>query len=142
MSGPTMAEIEANFELLDNWEDRYRYLIELGQGLEPLTAEERRPETKVRGCASQVWLVTEQRSGGLMHFRGDSDAHIVKGLIAVLLALYSGQRAQEVLATDAGAVFKRLGLDEHLSPQRSNGFKSMVNRIRMDAASATAAAAH
>jgi cysteine desulfuration protein SufE len=142
MSGPTIAEIEANFELLDNWEDRYRYLIELGQGLEPLTAEERLPETKVRGCASQVWLVTEQRSGGLMHFRGDSDAHIVKGLIAVLLALYSGQSAQEVLATDAGAVFKRLGLDEHLSPQRSNGFKSMVNRIRMDAASATAAPAH
>lgn len=133
-------EIEANFELLDEWEDRYRYLIELGQELEPLSPDERTPATKVRGCASQVWLVSIVDGAGAgspaLRFRGDSDAHIVKGLIAVLFALYSGRGAKDILATDANAVFTRLGLDEHLSPQRSNGFAAMVNRIRQDASSA------
>jgi cysteine desulfuration protein SufE len=131
-----IGEIEANFELLDDWEDRYRYLIELGQGLEPLAPAERSPETKVRGCASQVWLVSSAAAEGgepSLRFRGDSDAHIVKGLIAILIALYSGRKASEIIATDASAVFARLGLNEHLSPQRSNGFVSMVNRIRQDA---------
>lgn len=135
MKAMTIDEIESNFQFLDDWEDRYKYLIELGQGLEPLTPEERTPETKVRGCASQVWLVSDIRDAGpALHFRGDSDAHIVKGLIAVLLALYSGRSPSEILETDANEVFTRLGLNEHLSPQRSNGFIAMVNRIRNDAA--------
>lgn len=137
-----IAEIEANFELLEDWEDRYRYLIELGQELPPLKSEERTPETKVRGCASQVWLISEMVEGGsnpVLRFRGESDAHIVKGLIAVLLALYSGRRASEIVATDAQEVFTRLGLHEHLSPQRSNGFSAMVARIRSDAEAALGA---
>jgi cysteine desulfuration protein SufE len=132
-----IAEIESNFELLEDWEDRYRYLIELGQGLQPLAPGEYDPATKVKGCASQVWLVSSAEPDGgpqaRLHFRGDSDAHIVKGLIAVLIALYSGRTAQDILATDAGPVFARLGLNEHLSPQRSNGFASMVSRVRQDA---------
>lgn len=136
-------DIEANFELLEDWEDRYRYLIELGQELEPLSAQERTPENKVRGCASQVWLVsrTDRASAGgpVLLFRGDSDAHIVKGLIAILAALYSGRTARDIVTTDANAVFTRLGLHEHLSPQRSNGFNAMVNRIRQDALAALGA---
>jgi cysteine desulfuration protein SufE len=141
MNAMTIEEIESNFQFLEDWEDRYKYLIELGQGLEPLKPEERTPETKVRGCASQVWLVSDFRDAGgaSLHFRGDSDAHIVKGLIAVLLALYSGRTPAEILATDANEVFTRLGLNEHLSPQRSNGFIAMVNRIRHDAAAVATA---
>lgn len=132
-------EIIDNFEILDDWEDRYRYLIELGRGLEPLRDEERTPETKVRGCASQVWLVFEQEGTGpaaSLRMRGDSDAHIVRGLIAVLLALYSGKVAKEILAVDEKKVFSRLGLNEHLTPQRSNGLASMVARIKSGATAA------
>ncbi len=140
----TIDEITENFEFLDAWEDRYRYVIELGRSLEPLPESARIETNKVQGCASQVWLATSHDADGaegpLLHFRGDSDAHIVRGLIAILLALYSGQSAQHILAIDALARFDRLGLREHLTPQRSNGLKSMVNRIRDDARHALAAA--
>lgn len=131
-------EIIDNFSVLDDWEDRYRYLIELGRGLEPLADGERTPATKVRGCASQVWLITLASGRGAeaeIKFRGDSDAHIVRGLIAVLFALYSRKKAGEILAIDERAVFTQLGLNSHLTPQRSNGLASMVARIKADASS-------
>lgn len=137
-------EIIDNFSVLDEWEDRYRYLIELGRGLEPLADSERTPATKVRGCASQVWLVSEaegQGANAVLKFRGDSDAHIVRGLIAVVFALYSGKKAREILGTDEKAVFAQLGLNSHLTPQRSNGLASMVARIKADASSVTDASA-
>ncbi len=141
---PTINEIMDNFALLEEWDDRYRYLIELGRTLEPLPAEARTDSNKVQGCASQVWLATTVRPDGAtgprLIFRGDSDAHIVRGLIAILFALYSGKSAQEILSTDAIAVFDRLGLREHLTPQRSNGFRSMVERIRADARATLVAA--
>ena len=129
-----------DFQFLDDWEDRYRYVIELGRTLEPLGADERNSANKVLGCASQVWLVTEIAGEGdpVLRFRGDSDALIVRGLIAVLLAIYSGRPASEILAVDAEAVFAKLGLREHLTSQRSNGLSSMVARIRRDAAAALA----
>ncbi len=126
-------DIIDNFSVLDDWEDRYRYLIELGRGLEPLADGERTPATKVRGCASQVWLISKAEgrgTGAVLKFRGDSDAHIVRGLIAVLFALYSGKEAGEILRTDEKAVFVELGLNSHLTPQRSNGLASMVARIK------------
>lgn len=130
-------EIVENFEIMDDWEDRYRYLIELGRGLEPLRDNERTPQTKVHGCTSQVWLVTQPLGSGphaRLKLRGDSDAHIVRGLIAVLLAIHSGQRAHDILTTDERAVFAKLGLDQHLTQQRSNGLASMVARVKADAA--------
>lgn len=135
--------IISDFEFLDEWEDRYRYIIELGRTLEPLDEEDRTDANKVQGCASQVWLSTSVSQGadrGEAHlsFRGDSDAHIVRGLIAILFALYSGQSAKAILATDAHETFNALGLGEHLTPQRSNGFSSMVERIRTDAQQALA----
>jgi cysteine desulfuration protein SufE len=137
-------EIIENFSLLDDWEDRYRYVIELGGGLEPLRDAERSPETKVRGCASQVWLVSQAEAAGangsILHFRGDSDAHIVRGLIAILFAIYSGNTARDILRIDAEALFSRLGLREHLTQQRSNGLASMVERIRADAKAALGSA--
>ena len=117
-----------------DWEERYRYVIELGRTLAPLTEAERTETNKVRGCASQVWLVTEPRDDGRLVFRGDSDAHIVSGLIAILLRLYSGRAPAEILAFDAKTAFQRLGLAGALSQQRSNGLFSMVERIRRDAA--------
>jgi len=133
-------EIIANFELLDDWDDRYRYLIELGRALPPLPEAARNDANKVRGCASQVWLATSIKpngaSGPVLTFAGDSDAHIVRGLIAVLFALFSGKGAKDILVTDAIALFEKLGLREHLTPQRSNGFRSMVDRIRRDASAA------
>jgi cysteine desulfuration protein SufE len=135
-------EIIENFSLLDEWDDRYRYLIELGRTLSPLPERERCDANKVQGCASQVWLATRvgaDRAGSpMLEFAGDSDAHIVRGLIAILFAIFSGRRAGDILATDAGAIFERLGLREHLTPQRSNGFRSMVERIRSDARAAVA----
>ncbi len=135
-------EIIDNFTLLDEWDDRYRYLIELGRTLSPLPEDARNAANKVQGCASQVWLATSVRPNGadgpVLAFEGDSDAHIVRGLIAVLFALYSGKPAREILSTDAVALFERLGLREHLTPQRSNGFRSMVERIRRDANAALA----
>jgi len=138
-------EIIENFELLDEWDDRYRYVIELGRTLSPLSDAAHKEVNKVRGCASQVWLVSHIKpdggSGPLLSFEGDSDAHIVRGLIAILFALYSDKSARDILATDAIGVFDRMGLREHLTPQRSNGLRSMVERIRRDAQAALAAAA-
>lgn len=132
-------EILADFELLDDWEDRYRYVIELGRRLEPLPETERSPANKVQGCVSQVWLATlVDRSTGTprLAFIGDSDAHIVRGLIAILLSLYSGRPAAEIVAVDAGQKLGLLHLEEHLTPQRSNGLMAMVKRIRHDAETA------
>jgi cysteine desulfuration protein SufE len=134
MSEPqAFTEIAENLGYLDDWEDRYRYLIELGQAMPPLAPEERSPANKVHGCVSQAWLVSE-RDGENLHYRGESDAMIVKGLVAVLIALYSGRTAGEIAATDAIARFDELGLREHLTTQRSNGLVAMVNRIRGEAA--------
>lgn len=132
-------ELKDEFELLGDWEERYRYVIELGRELAPLTDAERSEPNKVRGCASQVWLVTEPQADGALKFRGDSDAHIVRGLIAVLLRLYSGRSPAEILGFDAKAAFEQLGLTGALSSQRSNGLASMVLRIRRDAELAQAA---
>lgn len=132
-------DLADEFEMLGDWEERYRYVIELGKDLEPLSPEEHSEDNKVRGCASQVWLVTEPQADGSVRFRGDSDAHIVSGLIAVVLRLYSGAQARDIAAFDASAAMARLGLSEALSSQRSNGLKSMVARIQRDAAALAAA---
>jgi cysteine desulfuration protein SufE len=136
----TIDEIIDNFELLEEWDDRYRYLIELGRALAPLPEAARNDVNKVQGCASQVWVSTaikpDGAGGPVLEFIGDSDAHIVRGLIAVLFALYSGKPARDILSTDAITTFEKLGLREHLTPQRSNGFRSMVNRIQRDAQAA------
>lgn len=141
----TLDEIVDNFSLLEEWDDRYRYVIELGRGLSPLAERDRSEANKVQGCASQVWLATtvhpNGQGGPMLTFCGDSDAHIVRGLIAILFAMFSGKQARDILSTDAIAVFERLGLREHLTPQRSNGFRSMVERIRADAQAALATAA-
>ena len=129
-----LTELIEEFEVLDDWEDRYRHVIDLGRTLKPLTDLERSDGNKVRGCASQVWLTTESHADGTIGFRGDSDAHIVRGLIAVLLRLLSGRTPAEILAFDSESAFERLGLRGHLSAQRSNGLASMVARIRRDAA--------
>jgi len=136
----TIDEIIENFSFLDDWDDRYRYVIELGRTLTPLPETARTERNKVQGCASQVWLSTAVKPNGkggpVLSFVGDSDAHIVRGLIAILFAIYSGKPAQDIVSTDAVAIFERLGLREHLTPQRSNGFRSMVERIRADARAA------
>jgi cysteine desulfuration protein SufE len=135
-------DIVENFTLLDQWDDRYRYVIELGRTLKPLPEAAHNEANKVRGCASQVWLLTQVKrdgaAGPVLTFDGDSDAHIVRGLIAILLALYSGKGAREILDTDALALFDRIGLRDGLTPQRSNGLRSMVERIRAEAALAAA----
>jgi cysteine desulfuration protein SufE len=140
----TIDEITENFEVLDEWDDRYRYLIELGRMLTPFPDAARTEANKVQGCASQVWFTTvvdpDGARGPLLRFAGDSDAHIVRGLIAVLFALYSAKPARDILRIDAQSMFDRLGLREHLTPQRSNGLKSMVGRIRAEAERALAAA--
>jgi cysteine desulfuration protein SufE len=140
---PSIDEIVSNFEFLDDWEERYRYLIELGRLMPPLPEEAHNETNKVPGCASQVWLDTriETAAGApVLALQGDSDAHIVRGLVALMIALYSGRPADQILATDALALFSRLGLAEHLTPQRSNGVRSMVERIRADARRALASA--
>lgn len=131
----TIETIRDDFSFLDEWEDRYRYVIELGESLPPFPDNERTPANKVPGCVSQVWLTTDIGTGldPVLVFHGDSDAHIVRGLVAIVLALYSGRKASEIVATDAEDTLKALGLDEHLSSQRSNGLRSMVKRIRHDA---------
>jgi cysteine desulfuration protein SufE len=143
-----MADIEEiieNFSVLDDWDDRYRYLIELGRELPPLAESAHNDANKVQGCASQVWLDTAVRPNGtdgpVLTFAGDSDAHIVRGLIAILFATFSGKTAKSILATDALALFQKMGLREHLTPQRSNGFRAMVERIRAEANGALAATA-
>ncbi|MCB1521214.1 MAG: SufE family protein [Hyphomicrobiaceae bacterium] len=135
----TLDEIREDFDLLDDWEDRYRYVIELGRKLPPLPPELRTDTNKVRGCASQVWLASHvaeasDDTGPRLTFEGDSDAHIVKGLIAILFAIYDGKPARDILTTPAEEHFASLGLAEHLTQQRSNGLASMVARIRADAA--------
>ena len=127
-------DLTAEFDLLGDWDERYRYVIDLGRTLAPLSDAERTDANKVRGCASQVWLVRDPAEAGRLSFRGDSDAHIVRGLIAILLRLYSGQTADAILTFDAKAGFERLGLSGALSAQRSNGLFSMVERVRRDAA--------
>ncbi len=139
----TINEIRDNFALLEDWDDRYRYVIELGRTLRPMPEAQHSQDNKVQGCASQVWLSKRiDRNGGepVLNYLGDSDAHIVRGLIAILLTLYSGHTPRDILSTDAVAVFNEFGFREHLTPQRSNGLRSMVERIRSDAREALAAA--
>ncbi|MBS8225980.1 SufE family protein [Vannielia litorea] len=142
MARDEFEEIVETFEFLDDWEDRYRHVIELGKAMAPLPEAQKVPATKVEGCASQVWLVPEIEGKGadaVLRFEGESDAMIVNGLIAVLRALYSGSTVAEAQAVDAAAELKRLGLDEHLSSQRSNGLRAMVARVRAVAEKAAAA---
>lgn len=130
---PIQAEIEdivEEFDLLGDWEQRYRYLIDMGKALPPLPETERTEATRVKGCVSQVWLVVEPGEDARLVFRADSDAHIVRGLAALLLRLYSGRSREDILSVDAREVLSRIGLSEHLSPQRSNGLASMIGRIR------------
>lgn len=147
MNSPTPSQIDEiveNFALLDDWDDRYRYVIELGRALPAFPEDLRTTANKVPGCVSQVWLATIIEHGGtgpVLTFRGDSDAHIVRGLVAILIALLSGRSAIDIAAADPLALFERLGLKEHLTPQRSNGFRSMVRRMRDDASAAMARAA-
>ena len=133
----TIEDILSDFEYLDDWEDRYRYVIELGRSLAPLDEGDRNGETKVQGCVSQVWLLShiedDSDAGPCLSFRGDSDAMIVKGLIAILIAMYSGRPAREILESEPQEIFSKMNLQDHLTAQRSNGLASMVARIRRDA---------
>ena len=134
----TLDDIRSDFALLDEWEDRYRYIIELGRALPPMPAELKTESTKVRGCASQVWLHARVDTSAVGHvprlsFEGDSDAHIVRGLVAILLSIYNGRSAADIIAHDPKADFASIGLQDHLTPQRSNGLASMVERVRSDA---------
>ena len=130
--------IRDDFASLDEWEDRYRYVIELGHALEPLSEAAHNDINKVRGCVSQVWLECEPKTNAegerILHYRGDSDSHLVRGLIAIAIALFSNRTPQQILAVDPVATFRALGLEQHLTPQRSNGVRAMVERIRTDAA--------
>jgi cysteine desulfuration protein SufE len=136
MATPAFEELAETFAFLDDWEDRYRHVIELGRAMPPLEASFRVPAYKVEGCASQVWL-RPTPAGGRYDFQGESDAMIVRGLIAVLHALYAGLPLAEVARVDAAAELGRLGLNEHLSSQRSNGVRAMVERIRATAAASS-----
>lgn len=134
-------KIVDDFEFLDDWDDRYRYVIELGKALPAFPEESRTEANKVQGCVSQVWLACSKTSVGddmQLHYHGDSDAMIVKGLIAILLAFYSGKRAAEIVDMDPKTVFDRIGLKDHLTAQRSNGLNSMVRRVQHDAANTLA----
>ncbi|PUB11275.1 SufE family protein [Yoonia sediminilitoris] len=135
MANPDFEELVETFEFLDDWEDRYRHVIDMGKAMDPLEDALRVPATKVDGCASQVWLVPQIKDG-IFTFRGESDAMIVRGLIAVLHTLYNGVPVAEVNKIDAAAELGRLGLNDHLSAQRSNGLRAMVARIRETAAAA------
>jgi cysteine desulfuration protein SufE len=130
--------IRDDFASLDEWEDRYRYVIELGHALEPLSEDAHNGANKVRGCVSQVWLECEPKTNAeaqkILHYRGDSDSHLVRGLIAIAIALFSDRTPEQILAVDAHSAFRDLGLEQHLTPQRSNGVRAMVDRIRTDAA--------
>lgn len=139
---PSIDEIKDAFALIDDWEERYRYLIEIGKALPGLPEAQRTEDNRVKGCASNVWVVTHVDRPGpdaVIRFDGESDAHIVKGLVALTLAYYSGRPAREVATDDAFGLFRSFGLEQHLTPQRSNGVRSMIDRIRRDAAAATAA---
>jgi cysteine desulfuration protein SufE len=134
----TLNDLADTFDMLGDWEERYRYLIELGRKLEPMPEADKAEINKVRGCMSQVWLTAENRPGppSRLHFRGDSDAHIVKGLVAVLMMLYSDRTPRQILDTDLHEAFARLGLDNNLTMNRRNGFYAMIERIRAIAADA------
>lgn len=135
----TLDEIVENFELLDEMDDRYRYLIELGRELEPLDEAAHNDDNKVRGCASQVWVETRAVGAGddlRLHLRGDSDAHIVKGLIRLVFAQYGDRAPTEIVATDIEPLFERLGMSQHITRQRTNGVRAMVDRIKADARTA------
>jgi cysteine desulfuration protein SufE len=138
LSTNTIENLQADFELLDDWEERYRYVIELGRLLPPFEEKFRTPTYKVSGCASQVWIHSEL-NGSTLTFSGDSDAIIVKGLIAIAFMIFSGKTPEQILGLDANAIFEKLGLKEHLTPQRSNGLVSMVARIKSDARQVLAA---
>ncbi|MBV1705427.1 MAG: SufE family protein [Hyphomicrobiales bacterium] len=136
----TLDDILADFDLIEDWEDRYRHLIDLGKTLEPLPETARTEANKVRGCASQVWLDTRVGDGAdpVLTLRGDSDAYIVRGLVALALAIFSGKRAGEIAALDAWTIFAGLGLADHLTPQRANGVRAMIERIKAEARAALA----
>ncbi len=127
--GTTLDEVRETFALLDDWEDRFQYLIDLGRQLPPLPEEAHDEVNRVRGCTSKVWLVARRDEAGRIHLLGDSDAHLVKGLVALMLLIFSGRRPKEILATDARAVLGEFGLEQHLSPMRANGLHSMLARI-------------
>ena len=131
----TIDTIRDDFAFLDDWEERYRYIIELGSNLAPYPETFRDDAHRVPGCVSQVWLhsTPDEARDPVIAFEGDSDAHIVRGLVAIILALYSGRKASEIVDIDAEATLRELGLHEHLSPQRANGLRSMVKRIRLEA---------
>jgi len=132
-----IAAIRDDFAFLEDWEDRYRFILELGRALEPLPESSHNDVNKVQGCVSQVWIECEPRTDAegrsVLHFRGDSDSHLVRGLVAIALALYSDREPAAILAEDARATFRELGLEQHLTPQRSNGVRSMIERIRAEA---------
>lgn len=136
--------IRSDFAFLDDWEDRYRYVLDLGRTLEPLSEAAHNDANRVRGCVSQVWLEHDERVNEagekVLFYRGDSDSHLVRGLLAIALALFSGRTGRQILACDALGYFRQLGLEAHLTPQRSNGVRAMVDRIKADAAGAVAAA--
>lgn len=138
---PSIDEVTEAFSLIDDWEERYRYVIELGKALPPLRPDQRTEDNRVKGCASNVWVVTHVRDPGpdaVLTFEGESDAHIVKGLVALTLAFYSGRPARDILASDAFELFRSFGFEQHLTPQRSNGVRAMIERIRADARAAMA----
>ena len=139
---PAIETIIDDFAFLDDWEDKYRYVIELGRSLSDLPEAEKTAANKVNGCVSQVWLVTEVEDGAdpVVTFRGDSDAHIVRGLVAIMISAMSGRKASEIQALDAAALMKSLGLEDNLTPQRSNGLRAMVARMKDDARAAAEAA--
>lgn len=126
----TVDELIENFGLFSDWEERYRYLIELGEALPPFTEAQKTPENKVEGCVSQVWMIPKPGPDGRFDFSADSDSHIVRGLIAVLRIIYAGRSPQEIMETDIKSIFGRLGLEQHISPNRRNGFYAMVENIR------------
>ncbi len=132
-TGPSFDDIAGDFAFIDDWDEKYRYLIDLGERLAPLPDEAHNDRTKVRGCASQVWLEIAWNDGNILRMRGDSDAAIVKGLVAIMIALYDGQSRDDVLAIDAKAKLAELDLEDHITPQRSNGVASMIARIRAEA---------
>lgn len=130
MSQPTLEELAENFALFDDWEDRYKYLIDLGKTLKPMDDALKTEATIVKGCTSQVWMMAEADEAGMFHFTADSDAHIVKGLIAIVLSAYEGKSAEEIKNVDIEEAFASMGLDQHLSPNRRNGFFAMVERVK------------
>ena len=137
----SIQSIIEDFDLLDDWEDKYRYVIELGRELDDLPDDEKTAANKVNGCVSQVWLVAEaeDENGTRITFRGDSDAHIVRGLVAIMISALSGRPADEIAGYDAEGLFKQIGLDSHLTPQRSNGLRAMVDRMKAEASGRMAA---